>query len=506
MKSDPGTTFNITKGFIKIIFRFNWKKLLLYTLASSALIAGITLGGCATNPATGEIQLQLFSESQEIDIGKKADEDIVGSLGLYNHKDLNKYIERLGLELADKSERPHLPWTFRLVDDPTVNAFALPGGYIYVTRGILTYLNSEAELVGVVGHEIGHVTAKHSVQQMSTQQLVQFWFGLGRALLPELEGLRRLAGMGIGLMMLQFSREDENQADELGLRYMVRTEYDPRQLASVMKMLDGVTQAGNGGRVPVWLSTHPDPGNRKEKILRRVDAMDTSSMGTTINRDEFLDQINGMVFGPNPREGFFKENRFYHPDLKFLFEFPKDWETSNMKQAVFGVSPDQYAVIQLSITDKKTIKEAADEFFGQEGLSAEQPETGKINGMPEISGVFTVPTEQVVLQGFAAFIAYKKNTYQILGYTTEEKWPDHEPDITTSVRSFNRLTDKKILSVKPMRLKVVTLDKEMTLVEFADRYPSPVSIETLALINNVGRNKRLPAGMKLKQVVGKKIQ
>jgi predicted Zn-dependent protease len=229
-------------------------------------------------------------------------------------------------------------------------------------------------------------------------------------------------------------------------------------------------------------------------------------MGTTINRDEFLDQINGMVFGPNPREGFFRENMFYHPDLKFLFEFPEDWETSNMKQAVVGVSPDQYAVIQIAITDKKSIKEAADEFFGHEGLSAEQPETGKINGMPAISGVFTVPTEQVVLQGYAAFISYKKNTYQVLGYTTEEKWPDYEPDITASARSFNRLTDKKILSVKPMRLKIITLDKEMTLAEFADRYPSPVSIETLALINNVGRNKRLPAGSKLKQVVGKKVQ
>ena len=506
MKSDPGTAFNFTIEFIKIIIRFDWKRLLLYTLTAFTLITGITLGGCATNPATGEIQLQLYSEAQEIEIGKKSDEDIVGSLGLYNDKDLKKYIEKLGLELAAESERPHLPWTFRLVDDPAVNAFALPGGYIYVTRGILTYLNNEAELVGVIGHEIGHVTAKHSVQQMSTQQLIQFGFGLGRAILPKLEGLRRLAGMGLGLMMLQFSREDENQADELGLRYMVRTEYDPRQLASVMTMLDGVTQAGNGGRVPVWLSTHPDPGNRRERILRRVDAMDAGSMGTTINRYEFLDQVDGMVFGPNPREGFFKENRFYHPDLKFFFEFPRDWETSNLKQAVVGVSPDQYAVIQIMITDKKTIKEAADEFFGQEGLSAEQPKIGKTNGMPEISGVFTVPTQRVVLQGFAAFIAYKKNTYQILGYTTEEKWPEFEPAITASTRSFNRLTDKKALSVKPMRLKIVTLDKETTLEDFADRFPSPVSIETLALINHVGRNERLHAGMKLKLVVGKKIQ
>ena len=176
------------------------------------------------------------------------------------------------------------------------------------------------------------------------------------------------------------------------------------------------------------------------------------------------------------------------------------------KVTVVGVSPDQYAVIQIAITDKKTIKEAADGFFGQEGLSAEQPETGKNNGMPEISGVFTVPTQQVVLQGFAVFIAYKKNTYQVLGYTTEEKWPEFEPAITASARSFNRLTDKKVLSVKPMRLKVITLDKETTLEEFADRFPSPVSIETLALINNVGRNERMQAGKKLKQVVGEKVQ
>ena len=126
MKPYPAAKLNSTKGFFYILSHLTWKRLVLYTLAASALIGGVTLGGCATNPATGERQLSLYSEAQEIEIGKEADEDISGSLGIYTHKDLNKYVERLGKELAEKSERPQLPWAFRIVDDPTVNAFALP--------------------------------------------------------------------------------------------------------------------------------------------------------------------------------------------------------------------------------------------------------------------------------------------------------------------------------------------------------------------------------------------
>ncbi len=176
--------------------------------------------GCATNPATGQRQLSLISENQEIQMGLEADPSVVSSMGLDPDSGRQRYVRELGMRLARVSERPNLPWTFRVIDDPVVNAFAIPGGHIYVTRGILAHLNSEAELASVIGHEIGHVTARHSVTQMSQQQLMQLGLVVGVALKPGLAKYAGVASQGMQLLFLKYSRDDESQADQLGLRYI----------------------------------------------------------------------------------------------------------------------------------------------------------------------------------------------------------------------------------------------------------------------------------------------
>jgi len=220
---------NPQNNLFNLLLSRKWR-LLITAMMICSLDVCFVLTACATNPATGERHLNLYSESQEIQIGRDADVQISASLGIYPDKELTVYFEELGLRLASKSERPQLPWTFRILDDSTVNAFALPGGFIYATRGILSFLNSEAELAGVVGHEIGHVTAQHSVYRMSTQQLTQIGLGVGMVLAPELQKYGELASVGLGLMFLKFSRDDELQADELGLRYMGRDGYDPDEM------------------------------------------------------------------------------------------------------------------------------------------------------------------------------------------------------------------------------------------------------------------------------------
>jgi predicted Zn-dependent protease len=479
--------------------------MLLYPLVVFLLGVSVFLTACATNPATGERRLNLYSEAQEIQIGQDADVQISASLGLYADEELATYVEELGLRLASKSERPHLPWTFRVLDDPTVNAFALPGGYIYVTRGILTYLDSEAELAGVVGHEIGHVTAQHSVYRMSSQQLAQLGLGVGMILSPEMARYGQLASAGLGLMFLKFGRDDETQADELGLRYMGRDNYDAGEMVGVMAMLDGVSQSAGGGRIPEWLSTHPDPGNRREHIQGLITANPDAYTGNTVNRESYLKKIDGMVFGYNPREGFFRESVFYHPDLKFRMDFPEGWQLTNMKQGVVGISPEQDAIVQLSLTDKQSIEAAADAFFSQQGLSPGTRNRGEINGMPEITGEFTATIEQGVLRGQATFLLYDGIVYQLLGYSPEPNWPGYESLVVNSVRSFDVLTDQKILSVQPLRINIVTLEQAMTFEEFVDRYPSSVSNETLALINRAALRDRFEAGHMLKRVVGERI-
>src|SRR5947199_1083653 len=274
------------------------RRLILIMLAAA--------GACAVNPATGSRQLMLISESQEIAMGRDYDKQVAPSIGLYADSRLQRYIQQFGARLAATSERPNLPWSFRVVDDPVVNAFALPGGYIYVTRGILAHLNSEAELAGVVGHEIGHVTARHSVSQLSKQQLAQIGLAVGTIASPDFERFAGLASAGLGVLFLKYSRDAERQADDLGLRYMRRVNYDPREMPHVFEMLTRVSQAQGGGRVPEWLATHPDPENRRSRIERDIAAGPQSFAGTAVNRDSYLQRLDGLVFGTNPREGYFK--------------------------------------------------------------------------------------------------------------------------------------------------------------------------------------------------------
>lgn len=469
-----------------------------------ALTIAMTIAGCARNLATGERHLNFTSENQEIAIGQQADQEISASLGLYSDASLQQYIQQLGAKLAATSERPNLPWTFRVVDDPTVNAFALPGGFIYVTRGILAHLSNEAELAGILGHEIGHVTAQHSVHRMATQQLTQLGLGIGTILKPELQPYAEIAGAGLGLLFLKFSRDDESQADELGVRYMTRTKHDPHQLAEVMTMLDRVS--GGEGRVPEWLATHPSPANRREHIAELIKESPPTNGNTVINRESYLRRLDGMVFGLNPREGFFKGTTFFQPDLKFRFDFPSGWKTANQKQAVLAVSPEQDAIIQISFSGKKSAAEAASAFFSQNGLTAQRASSGNIHGLRTSSGGFTAQSEQSVVQGFAAFVEYDKRVYQLLSYTSQPRWGTYEQRMLQAIRSFDRLTDSRMLSVQPQRLKLVTINRNMSLAEFNRQYPSGASLDVLALINQVESNGQLRAGQQIKRVVGEKFE
>src|SRR5437868_1133932 len=246
------------------------------------LVAGAMAAGCARNPATGKNELMLVSESQEIQMGQQADSGVIASIGLYPDPSLQTYIQALGEKLAATSERPKLPWPFRVVDDPAVNAFAIPGGFVYVTRGILAHMTSEAELATVMGHEIGHVTARHTAHQISREQVASLGLAIGSIASSQVSKYAGLASQALGVLFLKFSRENENTADALGVRYSSRANYDSRQMDSVMSMLDRI-ESGSGGRLPEWLATHPNPGNRIQHINSVLAQTNKDFTGTTIN-------------------------------------------------------------------------------------------------------------------------------------------------------------------------------------------------------------------------------
>jgi predicted Zn-dependent protease len=220
----------------------------------------VALAACSTNPVTGRRELSLVSESQEIAMGQDGAKQVEASIGLVNDQALQSYVSSVGRRLAAKSERPNLPWRFGVIDDPMPNAFALPGGPVYITRGLMSLMDSEAELAAVLGHEIGHITARHSVSQISKAQLAQLGLGVGMILLPQAANLGNLAGTGLQLLFLKYGRDDERQADDLGFQYALRESYDVREMDDVFAALERVGQLQHQSALPSWLSTHRRPG------------------------------------------------------------------------------------------------------------------------------------------------------------------------------------------------------------------------------------------------------
>lgn len=463
------------------------------------------LSACTVNPATGERQLSLIGEGREIEMGRTYDRELVASLGLYPDSALQAYVAELGRRLAALSERPGLPWSFRVVDDPAVNAFALPGGFIYITRGILAHFDSEAQLAAVLGHEIGHVTARHSVIQMSKQQLAQLGLGIGTILRPELAGYADLAETALGVLFLKFSRDDERQADDLGLRYLRRARYDPRAMAGVFVMLDRVSAASGGGRLPQWLSTHPNPGNRRERIEERLAAEPAGPEDTIIRREAYLRRIDGIVYGDDPRQGYFRGPEFFHPELRFQLRLPEGWSARNERQAVSAMSPGKDAVVQLSFAQERTPEAAARRFFSQSSITALGAASGELNGLPAAGGDFIAAVEDGPLRGSIVFVAHGGGVYRLLAYAPETRWQTYAAAARQAIRSFRPLTDPGVLNVQPWRVRIVELERASTLEEFARRYPGPLPLETLALLNNVAPDARLEAGRLVKRVEGERL-
>lgn len=435
-------------------------------------------------------------------MGREYDPQAAEFFGIYQDSALQAYVRELGLELAATSERPQLPWTFRLADDPAVNAFAIPGGFVYVTRGLLSALNSEAELAGVVGHEIGHVTARHSVSQMSRQQLQQIGLVAGMVFS---EHVRQYGGMlqqGLAILNLSYSRDDESEADRLGVRYMTRGGYDARALIDVMETL-ALTSGDAEDRVPEWQLTHPYPENRRANIEALLAETGVDYSGATVNRNGYLRRIDGMVYGLDPREGYFDGTRFHHPELAFRIDFPSGWRSVNQKTVVGAIAPDQDALIALSVAADATSPSAAlNAFVAQDGVDSRNVRETSYNGLPAAQAEFAAQTDDGPIQGYVAYVAYGELVYQILGYAVQSRWSNHARAVQATLESFARETDPQVLGVRPARLEVVQVPRAMSFAEFLKAYPSSVPEAEVGRINRLHPDDRVEGGTLLKRVTG----
>ncbi|MEE9551515.1 MAG: M48 family metalloprotease, partial [Gammaproteobacteria bacterium] len=282
--------------------------------------------GCAANPATGQQDLVLMSEQKEIALGRKTHQQVLQQYIVYDDPELQTYVQKTGERLASNSHRNNLVYRFTVLDSKDVNAFALPGGYIYITRGLMAYLNSEAELAAVLGHEIGHVTARHSVRQYSTTQLANIGATLAAILIPGMNAVGNQLVQLFGTALLSgYGREHELEADRLGAEYLARTDYDPQAMLRVIRVLKNQelfeTQLAKAeGREPRiyhgLFSTHPDNDTRLQGVIAHAGKFQKTQSSYT-GREGFMEKIDGMVFGDNTREGILRGLKFYHPDLGF---------------------------------------------------------------------------------------------------------------------------------------------------------------------------------------------
>jgi predicted Zn-dependent protease len=359
---------------------------------AASVVVALLVAACATNPATGKRQINLMSEAQEISAGQEADAQVRMEMGIYNDPRLQEYVSNVGMKLAKLSERPNLPWHYTVVDTPAINAFALPGGYIYITRGILPFLNDEAQLAGVLGHETGHVTARHAAQQYT--RAVGGTIGLVALgiFVPATQPLGGIAQQGLGVLFLKYGRGDELQADQLGARYAARGNWDPAGVPEMLQTLGRLDEAsGQSKGVPNWLETHPEPLTRVKEIQPTVQELSAGRTGLVRDPDALLRAVDGIIYGDNPEQGVVRGTAFIHPPLRFQVNFPMGWDIQNSPQEVVAKAPgaDVYMLLeQVEKPQGNGIEDIARGAMQTAGFRIQSGSRQQINGLDAYIGVY----------------------------------------------------------------------------------------------------------------------
>ena len=495
----------------------DWSRNTRKPLALVAMAAALLLltNACATNPVTGQREFVLMSEAQELALGQQADGEIQRDMGVYDDPALQDYIHDLGLSLAAVSHRPDLPWQFTIVDSPAVNAFALPGGYIYLTRGIMAYLGDEAELAGVLGHEIGHVTARHAVQAYTRAGGAQLGLVLGQVFVPQmrsnpygLPGLGDAAGTGLGLLFLKFGRDDEVQADRLGAEYASDGGWHPQGVADMLSTLGRISEASDRRGTPNWLSTHPEPEARVVEVAPVVDELlaTRDSAALRVNRSDYLDRLEGLLFGDNPEDGILRGNEFLHPPLRFALEFPEGWEVQNSVTVVLAKQPGQelYMLLQLAENARgSNLQRIAEEAMESAGYRLRNGGEATINGLDAFLGTYVGQADDIgEVVARVAHIRHGQEVYAFGGLGPAEAFLRVERDVNASIRSFRALSREEADGIFPNEVALYTVRSGDTWQSIAQRGGEEVvTARTLATMNGYPVNEQPRPGDRLKIVV-----
>ena len=459
---------------------------------------------CVLNPVTGKRELMLLSTADELAMGQQTDPQVLQTFGKYEDADLSRYVTALGKKLGALSHQPNLYYSVKVLDSPVVNAFAVPGGFVYLTRGILAYLNDEAELAGVVAHEIGHIAARHTAQQYSRAQVAQLGLGLGAMVSKTFSKYAGVAQFGVGMLFLSFSRDDERQADALGVEYSSKAGYDANHMANLFVSLERLNPGEAQGGLPGWFSTHPNPPDRIAAIKRDTQAWQAKIQQTQFatNRDQYLKQIDGIVFGEDPRQGYVEGNIFYHPQLRFQFPVPAGWKVNNTSSQVQMFNQEQNAVILFSMAPEKSPSAAADAFINENKAVVVKSESTQVNGLQAHRIISDITTEQGLIRVLSYFIQKENTVYVFLGYTGQARFDGYFPVFDQTMGQFKNLTDSNKINVKADRLAEKRTTTRGSLRQALQKFGEPEDKwEALAIINGMKLDDSLPGNIIIKVVV-----
>jgi len=473
----------------------------VFALTLSALAAA-----CATNPATGQREFSLMSEDKEIQIGQEQDAQVRREMGVYEDNELQQYVNDVGLKLARTSDRPNLPWHFTIVDVPAINAFALPGGYIYITRGILPYLQDEAQMAGVLGHEIGHVNARHSARQYSRSTASQLGLIVGSILAPQTRPFAQLGESGLGLLMLKNSRDDELEADSLGARYAARAGWDPAGIPQMLTTLARIEETSDNKGVPNWMQTHPVAEDRVQRVQAAVREAENGASAFTTDHDGYLKRMDRLVYGDNPAQGIVRGRTFLHASLRFAIEFPDGWDVANGESQVVARQPGDKPLMLLEVVPRpvgRTVQDVALRQMENAGLRPLDGARTTINGLDGYAGTYAGALQNLGrVTVHAAHLVHERTVFLVAGIAPDAAYGSVEPAFLKAIDSFRPLTRADAEKIQPNRIALYSARAGDTWQSIADRAGHGlVKASTLAIMNGYAVGDQPRAGERLKIVV-----
>lgn len=493
-------------------------------LAASALaLAALTLGACAQNQATGRSQFVTMSAADEAKIGADEHPKVLEAFGgAYDNPRLAAYVQRVGEQLARRSELPDLKFTFTVLNSDIYNAFALPGGYIYITRGLLALMGSEAELASVLGHEIGHVTARHTAERMAQTTAANIGatiFSIGVAILTGSSDAGNLAGQAsgaiAGTVLASYSREQEFEADKLGVRYMSVVGYNPEEAADMLAKL------GQGARLEMQIAgrspdeadqfsimqTHPRTADRVREALAAARAQGLQTVANPReNVEEYYAAIDGMAVGGDADAGFVKGRVFTHPKLRFRFEAPEKYRLSDSQDAVRATGPDG-AQITFDMRRGRAADPAT--FLTGEwarGAQLSGVERITVNGMQAATGATRLRGQNGAVDARLVAIRMPDGTYfRILFLAPPQVMAREQEAFRRTTYSVRSLTAQEAQAAEPLRIRLVRAAAGDTFDSLASRMTANDGFERerFRIINGM-REGEAPVAGRLYKIVAER--